>query len=94
MELSRKVINCPIKEDHPKKRILLLLGNEELNVYCKEHGWLRITLMKNGKPLDFDGVSAVINDFENPNVHFDLEPIPVIAEGNFKNKRKKKCLAS
>lgn len=90
MEYNRKVIHCPIVEDHPRKRILLVLGDNELNIYCKEHHWLRIILKQNGRTMNFKGVTAVIKDFDKPVDNFNLEPIPVIAEGVFKNKRKKK----
>ena len=89
--LHRKAIHCPKRDDHPSKKILLLLGNEEINIFCKEHKWLRIELLKNGKPINFEGVTSKISEI-NEDTYFDLSPIPGIATGEFANKRKRKCL--
>jgi len=88
--LYRKAIHCPKRDDHPSKKILLLLGDEEINIFCKEHKWLRIELLKNGKPIDFKCVTSRISEIKE-DTYFDLSPIPGIATGEFLNKRKCKC---
>jgi hypothetical protein len=88
--LQRKVIHCPKTSDHPHKKILLLLGHNEINVYCKEHKWLKIQLMSAGEPIVFDNIAAKVTEIKD-NTNFELESVPVVAVGEFKSKRKKIC---
>jgi len=89
--IQRNAIYCP--SSHPGKKILLLVGYTELNIHCKEHKWLRIQLLKNGRPINFQGVTAKISEFDDE-TFFDLQSVPGVAIGEFKNKRKNKCLTS
>lgn len=88
--LNRKAIHCPVGSDHPKRKILLVFGETEIIVYCKDHKWLKIELTKNQEKINFEGISAQITEVPFP-THFNLEPIPTIAIGDFANKRKHKC---
>ena len=89
-DLSRKVIHCPKTSDHPHKKILLLLGHNEINIYCKEHKWLKVQLLSGDKPIIFDKVVAKVTEIEE-GTNFNLDPIPVLAVGDFKNRRAKLC---
>jgi len=89
--LQRRAIHCPMRDDHPSKKILLLLGDNEIDIFCKEHKWLRIELLKNGKRINFEGVTSKISEIKE-DTYFDLSPIPGIATGEFAKKRKHKCL--
>jgi len=90
--LNRRAIHCPISKDHPKRKILLVFGDEEIIVYCKEHKWLKIELTKDQKKMNFKGISAQITEIPFP-THFNFEPIPAIAIGDFDNHRNHKCQA-
>jgi len=85
--LNRRAIFCPEASQHQRKKILLLLSDFELNVFCKEHGWLRIHLFKDGDQMNFNGVVAKVEETERK-TNFVLEPIPTIGVGDFKSRRK------
>lgn len=89
MNQDRFVIHCPKHEDHPHKKILLLLNQDSITVYCKQHGWLDIKLTKNGETLNFDGVVAKVSNVK-PGTNFNIDSIPVVAIGLFKSKENKK----
>ena len=89
--LRRRVIHCPKSADHPHKKILLLLGNREIDIFCNEHKWLRVELFIGEKPIYFDNVRAKVTELDK-NTNFDLDPIPAVAIGDFISKRKQPCL--
>ncbi len=96
MEHNRNVIYCPKTPEHPHKKILLLLGQEEIDVHCDSHKWLKIELFQDGEPINFEKVTAKVTAMEE-NTYFDLDPVPTIGIGKFKNyrnKRKKSCQPS
>jgi hypothetical protein len=87
MSNDAKEIRCPKIDHHIHKKILLIVGCDYLSVFCKEHGWIKITLKQAGVPIDFKHVSAELSVHEDQ--HFNLEPIPTVGLGEFKTKRKK-----
>ena len=86
--LKAKAIYCPKTEEHPRKKILLLLHENKLCVHCKDHGWISIELSKFGKLMDFDGTAVRVSSMER-STHFDLEAVPLVAIGEFDSIRKK-----
>ena len=86
-KIKARVIHCPKKTEHIHPKILLVVNDDYLSVYCGEHGWIKIELKRGDKVIDFSNVSAKLNCF-GKNVTFDLSPIPALAIGNFKSKRK------
>jgi len=85
-KLDKHVIHCPKKEKHPKNKILLLLGEEDLIVHCPIHGWLKIELMRAGTPINFKNVSAKITEIHKK-TDFNLEYIPIVTLGSIQEKR-------
>ncbi len=83
--LKAKSIYCPNTEQHPRKKILLLLHEDSLFVHCKDHGWIQLELALFGKPINFEGASVKVSQVSN--VHFDLEPLPIMAVGYFVHKK-------
>ena len=87
-DITAKEIRCPKTSDHTHKKILLVLGDDYLSVYCREHGWMKIELKKDGKNINFEGVTSKITS-HGKNTNFVLSSIPGIAIGKFQSKRKK-----
>ena len=84
---EKREIKCPNKIDHKHKKLLLLIGDSDISVFCKDHGWIKIELHKGGSRLNFEGVSAKITSYgKKPS--FDLNPMPAIALGKFKHRKK------
>jgi len=86
--LNRRAIYCPKSSDHPHKKILLLLGNKEIDIFCGEHRWLRIELFRGKKPIYFNNVRSKVTEIDI-DTNFNLEPVPGIAIGDFISRRKK-----
>lgn len=87
-DIPAKEIRCPKSDDHIHKKILLIVGDDFLSIFCNEHGWIKIEL-KNGKEtINFKNVRAKISSYKK-NTHFDLSSIPGIAIGKFESKRKR-----
>lgn len=85
--MKAKEITCPKPENHIHKKILLVVSDDFLSVFCREHGWLKIELKSNGEKISFENPSAVISS-HGKKVNFDLSPIPSVALGKFPLKRK------
>jgi len=85
--LSAKAIYCPKSEQHPRKKILLLLRQGKVLIHCKDHGWISVELSKFGEKIDFEGMAVRVEAMEK-NTHFDLEPVPLVAIGEFESVRK------
>jgi hypothetical protein len=86
MSRACKAVYCPKKEDHENhKKIAFLFDNDGLYVYCKLHGWVKFEFNRMGKKIEFSNASISATDLP-PDIHFDLEEIPIIATGDF-NKR-------
>lgn len=95
MDIVAKEITCPKTEDHIHRvkgtvfsRKLLVVADDHISVYCREHGWLKIQLKSNGQNISFENPSAVISA-HGPNTNFKLSPIPVVGLGKFALKRKR-----
>ena len=88
MDIEAREIRCPKSEDHQHKKILLVVGDDYFSVYCREHGWIKIEFSKLGEKMNFENVSAKISSL-GPGTNFVLSPIPGLAIGNFKSKRRK-----
>jgi hypothetical protein len=89
MELEAREIRCPKTDDHIHKKILLVVNDDYLSVYCREHGWIKIELKKGDENINFENVRAKITPIGK--VRFNLSPIPGVAIGNFKSKRNRQC---
>jgi len=87
-DIDAKVVNCPETDDHTHKKILLVVNDEFLSVYCREHGWLKIELKRGGDAINFKDVSAKVTPF-GTDTHLNLSDIPTIGVGEFKTQRKK-----
>jgi len=88
VKANARAIYCPKTENHPNGKLLLLLHEEGILVHCPDHGWIGVELFSNGKKIDVEN-SAVKLFSTNPKLHFNLEPQPVVAVGEFRSKRKK-----
>jgi len=82
-----KSIGCPKKEDHKNPKNLLFVGKDCLYAFCKEHFWIKLIFKKGKETINFDG-TAVIAESIGGDFHFDHEPMPVLALGEFNLKRK------
>ena len=82
-----KSILCPQKEDHKLDKRLMFVGKDALYVYCKDHSWLKITFKRGKEKISFED-SGVVLEPMGEKFHFDDEPMPIIALGKFKLKRR------
>lgn len=85
MDHPALAIYCPNQEDHPNKKILMLLNEDEIFIHCPKHGWVKIQLFQGQKKLNFNNVAVKVSDME-PNVNFVLTPSPIMAVGEFRRK--------
>lgn len=89
MDITAREIRCPKQDEHIHKKILMIVGNDYVSVYCREHGWMKIELRISGQPINFEGVTAKISS-HGKNVNFILSPIPGIAIGKIESKRSRR----
>lgn len=82
-DVIAKEIRCPKESEHLHKKILLIVSDDYLSVYCRKHGWLKIELKSNGEKISFENVSAKISSHER-DTKFILSPIPAVGIGPFK----------
>ncbi len=87
MNVVAKEIRCPKSDEHIHKKILLIIEEENLVIHCGEHGWLKIELKKGDETINFKNVRAKISSYAK-GTHFKLSPIPGVAVGAFKSRRK------
>ena len=87
-DVKKQEIKCPNSKDHTHKKILLLLGKNDISVYCRDHGWISIELHRGGEKLNFENVSAKITSHPKKGLNFVLSPTPGIAIGEFENRKK------
>ena len=66
---------------------LLFVGSNELYVFCNQHRWIKIILKKGGEIINFENISAVLEQMPE-SFHFAHEPIPIVSFGKFNVKRK------
>jgi len=86
-DIPKQQVLCPKAKDHKHKKLLLLIGDTDLSVYCRDHGWLKIELHKGGIPINFENVSAKITGY-GKKTNFVLSPTPGVAIGNFEHRKK------
>lgn len=85
---NRKVIYCPNKNDHPKKKILLILSEDVIGVHCPDHGWIEMEFYSNGQKIDFSNLSIKLLEVPK-NTNYILDEVPAIAIGSFERKKKR-----
>ena len=83
---KHKSILCPQKKDHRFEKRLLFVGKEDLYVYCRQHAWIRVIFKKGNKKINFEDTAIVVESM-GADFHFDPEPTPVLALGDFKLRR-------
>jgi len=86
MDIEAREIRCPKSNEHIHKKILVILGQDYISVYCREHGWMKIELRRAGQNIHFDNVSAKISA-HGKGANFILSPIPGVAVGKIESKR-------
>ena len=84
--VARQIL-CPKQEDHIHKKILFVLGDDYIGVHCGEHRWLKEEFFNGSEKIDYKDVRVKISSFK-PNTNFILSPVPGVAIGEFKSKRK------
>ena len=87
-DIPKRVIECPKRSDHPHTKTLLFLGNNDISVYCKDHGWMKVEFHRAGELLNFKNVSVRITPYQRKGLNFIRESAPVIAEGEFIHRKK------
>jgi hypothetical protein len=77
-------ICCPDSSHEGHKKTLLFMAKDGILAFCKMHGWIRLTIMKNGQKIDFEGATIIAEPVGKK--HINNVDMPIISIGNFEKK--------